>query len=300
MEFNFNTRNPYSYMKYGGYRGEYKDNEYYMIPRPEASINTRDLYDVFSKIDTALVDLLNVGRLCSEDNSERMKFTSTLFFVQQYGLLGFMVEAPVNPNFLLDKEVILKKDNFISKKCVMKAQDYFDLFFPFANKEEISYSIVGNEIKINSKSDLQNLLNNTSITNQLIYSSFYCEKIDWIVDYAKKMYKIFKSIIDLQNDNLEIYSQERAREIITDYTMQGVPYNISMYGTKPEIAWQPNSLKQALDLAFGFFMCSDKNPIKMCKHCGNIFLSKNPKAEYCSPKCRNQANVYKSRAKNKE
>ena len=58
-----------------------------------------------------------------------MKFTSTLFFVQQYGLLGFMVEAPVNPNFLLDKEVILKEDNFISKKCVMKAQDYFDLFF---------------------------------------------------------------------------------------------------------------------------------------------------------------------------
>ena len=72
-----------------------------------------------------------------------MKFTSTLFFVQQYGLLGFMVEAPVNPNFLLDKEVILKEDNFISKKCVMKAQDYFDLFFPFANKEEMSFSIVG-------------------------------------------------------------------------------------------------------------------------------------------------------------
>ena len=300
MEFNFNTRNPYSYMKYGSYRGDYKDNEYYMIPIPEASFNARDLYDVFSKIDTVLVDLLNVGRLCSEDDSERMKFTSTLFFVQQYGLLGFMVEAPINPNFLLDKEVILKEDNFITKKSVMKVQDYFDLFFPFANKEEMSYSIVGNDVKINSNSDLQRLLNNMSITNQLIYSSFYCEKIDWIVDYAKKMYKIFKSIIDLQNDSLELYSQERAREIITNYTMPGIPYNISMYGTKPEIAWQPNSLKQALDLAFGFFMCSDKNPIKMCKHCGHIFLSKNPKAEYCSAKCRNQANVYKSRAKNKE
>ena len=95
-----------------------------------------------------------------------MKFTSTLFFVQQYGLLGFMVEAPVNPNFLLDKEVILKEDNFISKKCVMKAQDYFDLFFPFANKEEMSFSIVGNDVKINSNSDLQRLLNNTSITNK--------------------------------------------------------------------------------------------------------------------------------------
>ena len=121
MEFNFNTRNPYSYMKYGGYRGEYKDNEYYMVPIPEASINARDLYDVFSKLDNALVDLLNVGRLCSEDdNDERMKFTATLFFVEQYGLLGFMVDAPINKDFLLDNEIVLKKDNFI------KELDYTD------------------------------------------------------------------------------------------------------------------------------------------------------------------------------
>lgn len=299
MEFNFNTKTPYSYMKYGGYRGEYKDREYYMVPRPEASINARDLYDVFSKIDNALVDLLNVGRLCSEDDSERMKFASTLFFVEQYGLLGFMVDAPINKDFLLDNEIILKEDNFIDKKCVIKAQDYFDLFFPFASKEQMSYSISDNKIVINSNSDLQKLLNGTSTNNQLIYSSFYCEKLDWIVEYAKRMYKIFKSIIEISNDKLSGYDLERAKEIITSYTVHGIPYNISMYGTNPEITWKPNSLKQALDLAFGFFMCNEKNPIKMCKHCGRVFLSKNPKAEYCSPRCRNQANVYKSREKNK-
>ena len=300
MEFNFNTRNPYSYMKYGGYRGEYKDNEYYMVPIPEASINARDLYDVFSKIDNALVDLLNVGRLCSEDdNDERMKFTATLFFVEQYGLLGFMVDAPINKDFLLENEIVLKKDNFIDKKCVIKAQDYFDLFFPFASKDQMSYSISDNKIVINSNSDLQKLLNSTSTNNQLIYSSFYCEKIDWIVEYAKRMYKVFKSIIEMSNDKLSGYDLERAKEIITSYTVHGIPYNISLYRTNPEITWKPNSLKQALDLAFGFFMCSEKNPIKMCKHCGRVFLSKNPKAEYCSPRCRNQANVYKSREKNK-
>ena len=85
-----------------------------------------------------------------------MKFTSTLFFVQQYGLLGFMVEAPVNPNFLLDKEVILKEDNFISKKCVMKAQDYFDLFFSrttkvcsvFTMRKELIFKVVNDYICI--------------------------------------------------------------------------------------------------------------------------------------------------------
>ena len=47
-------------------------------------------------------------------------------------------------------------------------------------------------------------------------------------------------------------------------------------------------------------LCSEKNPLKICKHCGKVFYAKNPKAEYCSPQCRNQANVYKSREKNKE
>jgi len=300
MEFNFNTRNPYSYMKYSGYYGKYKGKEYYMVPSMEKSIIPRDLYDMFSKIDYALVDLLNVGRLYSEDeNDERMKFTSTLFFVQQYGLLGFMTESPVNPNFLLDKEVILKEGNFIDKSCVIKTEDYFNLFFPFATKEEMNYTISDNKVIINSTSDMQNILNGASIENQLLYSSFYCEKIDWIVEYAKKMYKTFKSIVYLSNNPVDSYDKIRAEKTIEEFMVSGIPYKISMYGAKPEIAWKPNSLKQALDMAFGFFMCSEKNPIKMCKHCGEVFLSKNPKAEYCSPRCRNQANVYKSREKNK-
>ena len=46
-------------------------------------------------------------------------------------------------------------------------------------------------------------------------------------------------------------------------------------------------------------LCSEKNPLKICKHCGKVFYAKNPKAEYDTSKCRNQANVYKSRNKNK-
>lgn len=61
----------------------------------------------------------------------------------------------------------------------------------------------------------------------------------------------------------------------------------------------PYSLKKAIDMAFGFMLCSEKNPIRICKHCGKVFYAKNPKAEYDSSQCRNQANVYKSRNKNK-
>lgn len=109
------------------------------------------------------------------------------------------------------------------------------------------------------------------------------------------MYSILKKIFDKQNNDIQEFNIENT---VNKYYFSGVPYTINMYGKIPEISWQPNSLKQAIDLSFGFMLCSEKNPLKICKHCGKVFYAKNPKAEYCSPQCRNQANVYKSREKN--
>ena len=250
---------------------------------------------MFSKMDSILVDLLNMGRMCSETNDERTKFASAYFFVKQYGLLGFMVDIPINTDFMLMDEVTLKEDNFINKNCVMKTKDYFELFFPFATNDEMSYTVTNGKVVFESTFYLQEMLKQTSLSNQLIYSNFYCEKVDWIVEYAKKMYSIFKKIFDTQNNIQEF----NIKEDVIKYYFSGVPYKINMYGKTPEISWQPNSLKQAIDLSFGFMLCSEKNPLKICKHCGKVFYAKNPKAEYCSPQCRNQSNVYKSREKNK-
>lgn len=40
-----------------------------------------------------------------DSDDDQTKFTCAYFFVEQYGLLGFMVEAPTNPNFLSNEEV---------------------------------------------------------------------------------------------------------------------------------------------------------------------------------------------------
>ena len=82
MEFNFKSNSAYSYMKYGGYQGKYKGKEYYMVPNPEASINIRDLYDMFSKMDSILVDLLNMGRICIDAEDDQTKFTCAYFYVR--------------------------------------------------------------------------------------------------------------------------------------------------------------------------------------------------------------------------
>ena len=123
MEFNFKSNSAYSYMKYGGYQGKYKGKEYYMVPNPEASINIRDLYDMFSKMDSILVDLLNLGRMCIDVDDDQTKFTCVYYFVKQYGLLGFMVEAPISPDFMLNDVVTLKENNLIKKTCTMRTKE---------------------------------------------------------------------------------------------------------------------------------------------------------------------------------
>lgn len=37
--------------------------------------------------------------------------------------------------------------------------------------------------------------------------------------------------------------------------------------------------------------------MKLCKHCGKAFTAPNPKTEYDTFSCKNQENVYKSRAR---
>jgi len=40
----------------------------------------------------------------------------------------------------------------------------------------MNYTVTNGKVEIETNSDLQRMLNRTSLSNQLIYSSFYCEK----------------------------------------------------------------------------------------------------------------------------
>ena len=42
------------------------------------------------------------------------------------------------------------------------------------------------------------------------------------------------------------------------------------------------------------------SPLKLCKHCQKVFAASRQSNLFCSPKCKNQYNVYKSRKKNTE
>ena len=71
------------------------------------------------------------------------------------------------------------------------------------------------------------------------------------------------------------------------------------YTDKTTLRWNFNSLKQAIEVLLGLNITNEKKSVKICKRCYKPFLAKNPSADYCSTTCRNVANVYKSRARNK-
>ena len=49
-------------------------------------------------------------------------------------------------------------------------------------------------------------------------------------------------------------------------------------------------------MMFSFMLTDQKSSMKVCKYCGKVFLASRPNTVFCSGQCKNQYNVYKSRA----
>ena len=67
---------------------------------------------------------------------------------------------------------------------------------------------------------------------------------------------------------------------------------------KPTIYWDFHSLLLGIQMMFSFMLVDSDQPLRLCKHCQKVFLGSRSNAAFCSPRCKNQYNVYKSRGKN--
>ena len=52
-------------------------------------------------------------------------------------------------------------------------------------------------------------------------------------------------------------------------------------------------------MMFSFMLVDGDQPLRLCKHCQKVFLGSRSNAAFCSPRCKNQYNVYKSRGKHR-
>ena len=286
IEYGYNNQSLPKFIKY-----EIKEinNIKYVVPKIDETINCTsiDFYD-YEENDKPLIDFINLGKLSLENEKE----TDSLLinFVNQYGLLGFIHDLPVNRYYTLDKKVLLKEFNNISGQDyydafnTMEIVDYFKVFFPTATNEEIKELIEKSNELICQRSMEKFII---ADLNELYYKNKkYYEQADMIINYAQTLYKILK---ELKKENDEYIDDLLIKKLESNHIRTNLEYK--------GITIHVRSLKEYIDEDFKLFAIQEKKYLKLCKHCGKAFTAPNPKTEYDTFSCKNQENVYKSRAR---
>jgi hypothetical protein len=293
--------------KYNNYEIIKSADEFYIRPVKKSGYTIYDVCDVNKEL---LVDFLLIGREtlnytnnrdieCNLMSTESKYQEMVLEFVKKYGLLGDLTYSPLNTKLISAGEVYLQGYSEITK---LSTNNYIKPFFvEDDNIKNIDFNNGLNEniIKYVYGNDNPALFMPNKIEDfNLVFSECYTEKIARILFYSKLLYKIFEStensIIEENEDKKAIY-----QKYASEFTPNAISFSFDFSDNKVSMDWQFNSLKQAMEILLGLNEANDRKELKMCRHCGKPFIAKNIKAEYDSISCRNVANVYKNREKNK-
>lgn len=90
--------------------------------------------------------------------------------------------------------------------------------------------------------------------------------------------------------------KERCTSLIRPFGGIAPSYHIELLD-KPTIYWDFHSLLLGIQMMFSFMLVDGDQPLRLCKHCQKVFLGSRSNAAFCSPRCKNQYNVYKNRSK---
>ena len=291
LEYGFNNE---SLPKFEEYEIKTIKGIKYVVPKlnestipPYTSIDFED----YEENDKLLIDFINLGKLSLENKEDTDGLL--LEYVNKYGLLGLIHNLPVNRYYTLDTKVLLKEFNNVSgiewydAFNTMEILDYFKIFFPTATNKEIN-DIIEKSNKLLCQRSMEKFI--TPDLNEIYYKNEkYYEQADMIVNYAQTLYNILKELKKKNKEHIDYYLIEKleSNHIRTNLEYNGITIHV-------------RSLKEYIDEDFKLFAIEEKKYLKLCKHCGKAFTAPNPKTEYDTFSCKNQENVYKSRARNKE
>ena len=295
-EGNFRT----FWFRYDGYEIKEIDEKHYITPKENSKII---MYNPFDLADDILVDILMIGR-CVDKNDIEESNKKIMEFVEKYGLLGELTYLPLNTDIVKQNRIYLPSGNLVSEKETLPTDEYIELFLKCKKKQKVV-------MKKNARGEIldlsvENEMNPLALIDRpaeyaVVFSRAYSECLVWIMHYARTLYLTFEAI-ENYNKVQDAYTKQIYDTRIKEFNPSKIACKILMGKNKedkPVLEWNFNSLKLAIDTMFALNETTKRKTVKMCKHCGKPFASQNLKAEYCSPQCRNQANVYKSRAKNK-
>lgn len=100
-------------------------------------------------------------------------------------------------------------------------------------------------------------------------------------------------------DSLDEQTKKLYRQGMSAFGGISPTYHISLAENAPVIVWNFHSLLVMIQMCFSFMLTDSDCDMKLCKHCGRAFIASRKGNEFCSPKCKNQYNVYKTRARKK-
>lgn len=278
---------------------EDKEGTLYITPSPDAKVS---LYNPLKDSEQMVLKAVNLGLMCMDKNNTQERLQNAIMdFVTCYGLLGFMTALPTTPDFITYHAVYLPKNHFIKEES-MTTEKYLSYFFPF---DKIDFVKNGMESSW-STDDVQMMALIMTMKNkpQAVMMSFqkeYAERYDWLVTLFKDWaFTFMSSFLYYQDfDMLDGMQKQLYRQGMAAFGGIAPTYHIELLEC-PTIVWDFHSLLLGVQMMFSFMLTDEKSSLKVCKHCGNAFVAGRPNSVFCSGKCKNQYNVYKSRAKDKE
>ena len=274
-----------------------KKGTLYLTPTADA---TPELYNPLTDTDQMVLSAINLGLLCMKRDTDKEVIKAEIMsFTCQYGFLGFMTALPTTPEFITYEAVYLLKNHFIKKES-MSTREYLSYFFPFEpidfvkNHMESSWSVTEK-----SMIAIIMALKNKPQAVTMSFQRKYAERYDWLVQEFKDWaFTFVSSFLYYQDFNVLNEEQKQLyRQGMSAFGGIAPTYHVELLD-RPTIVWDFHSLLLEIQMMLSFMLTDEKSSIKVCKHCDKAFIASRPNTVFCSPQCKNQYNVYKSREKN--
>ncbi|MFR5271482.1 GIY-YIG nuclease family protein [Intestinibacter bartlettii] len=285
------------WIKYSDYefRKDEKGNTY--ITPAENSDYT--IYDPFEKSRDILFDLIDLGDAILKNDDKTEIYDKLILFAKNYGLLGLVSSSIYNRDIVGEQNVLFTQNNIVSKSLeldgnLMNSEEYIKIFTPFATEDDLYTREFDGHLTVIKAEDSPKFYGKKPLILDIVFSKFYCERIEWIMEYAKNISENLNQAIVYQNENLT-----EPVEIMPDkFNPHKIGFTVAMFG-KPQINWDFDSLQSTIDMIYAFALTEENRILNRCSYCHKPFFAKNTREKYCTPSCRNCANVIKSRNKKK-
>ena len=256
------------------------------------------IYNPIQDYEKLVLTAINIGTNAMNKASEQELKDSIMDFVSNYGMLGLMTALPTTPDFITYEGVYLPKNHFIKEESI-STEKYMSYFFPF---DKIDFRKIGRESSWSTDSvEMIALIMTMKNKPQAVMMSFqkeYAERYDWLVEVFRDWaFTFFSSFLYYQDyDHLGEAERNLYRMGMAAFGGVAPTYHIELR-ERPTIIWDFNSLLLCVQMMFSFMLTDENSSLKVCKHCGKAFIATRSNMEFDTPQCKNQYNVYKSRAK---